>query len=486
VAFGRVLLIQPEYPGSHYYRYRKSLTAGIGYVSETLSRADIPNTVVDLNLGHNWVHLQQRIGEFQPDLIGMGMMSFRYDHSYALLEKIKQSFPNIAIVVGGPHLSTVRQRVLEECAAIDYGITLEAEETIVELCCAESSISDVRGVLYRDSGGQVHYTRDRPCIRDLDKTGFPTYARFETDKYTKERRIVTSRGCPYNCIFCPVQLAIGRQWRFRSAESVAEEFEYWYARGIRRFGIVDDNFTLRRERVLKICDELERRRLVGLKIDCSNGIRADRVDRDLLTRMKEVGFFDLAFGVEAGTDRVLERIGKGEKIETIERAIKDACELGYRVRLFFMIGLPEQTRADVEESVKLALKYPIYEAPFYNIILFPGTDLFDWVTQNGYFCRGKDYLKDASHWVNEPVFETPELSREERKRLYKWANEVARLHALPQQREVHWPDFVDMFERMGFPLWIARLGASVYWSRVFQKHFTEARLVKRLKRRMSG
>jgi anaerobic magnesium-protoporphyrin IX monomethyl ester cyclase len=145
--------------------------------------------------------------------------------------------------------------------------------------------------------------------------------------------------------------------------------------------------------------------------------------------MKEIGFYHLAFGVEGGNDEVLRNIKKGEKISTIKNAIKTACDLDYDVGLFFIIGSPYETREDLEDSVKLAKDFPICEASFYNLIPFPRTELYDWVTKNDYFVESPDvYLDSASHWKNKPVFATPEFTYEERKKAYAYSNREMKKH----------------------------------------------------------
>ena len=127
-----VLLIKPIYYGSHYDN--RWLPTGLAYISEALIKANIKNKIIDMGLGYSLNELKTEIGKFKPQLIGISMMSFGYKHTYKMVASIKESYPNILVVVGGPHLSTLRERVLKECQAIDFGITLEGEETIVELC----------------------------------------------------------------------------------------------------------------------------------------------------------------------------------------------------------------------------------------------------------------------------------------------------------------------------------------------------------------
>lgn len=166
---------------------------------------------------------------------------------------------------------------------------------------------------------------------------------------------------------------------------------------------------------------------MGITLECSNGLRADSVDERLLRRMREVGFRTVAFGVEAGNNRMLQVLKKQESIEVIEHAIRISCDLGFDVILFFLVGSPSETWVDVQDSIALARRYPIYDARFYNIIPFPNTALFEWVKRHDYFLRDpEDYLNDASLFENSPCFETPELSLAQRRNLLSLTASVSK------------------------------------------------------------
>jgi radical SAM superfamily enzyme YgiQ (UPF0313 family) len=342
---------------------------------------------------------------------------------YSILTELKNLFPNIKIIVGGPHVTILREQVLDECAAIDFGVVYEGEATLTELCQGDLAFEKIKGLIFRENGSIV-YSADREFAQNLDDIPWPRYEKFELHKYVQEKVIYTSRGCPHQCIFCPNRI-ISPYYRPRSPKHVVDEMEYWYNRGYKEFNFDDDNFNLIEERVFEICDEIERRGLKDLFIRCSNGIRADRVNRKMLERMRDVGFQYIAFGADAGNNRMLEVVKKGETIEDIEQAVKDACELGYDVKILFVVGTPYETREDVEDKVRLAKKYPIQEVHFYNTIPTPGTELFDWVKENKLFLiPPEEYLNYASFWANEPVFETPELPKNERLKLYKYLSKV--------------------------------------------------------------
>lgn len=412
--FKRVLLISP--PSSSYLGGVRP-PAGLGYLAQALREAGIECWGEDMRVRGSPAALRKRIRAYDPDLIGLSLVSFEYKRSYELIHAIKEAFPHIPIIVGGPHVSVLGKTVLEECPDIELGIQHEGERPLVQLCQGQVPYEEIPGLLYRKDR-QILSGPPAVAVTDLDQVSFPRFGEYNLRRYAREINIVTSRGCPYRCIFCPNSLT-ERKFRARSAPHVVDELEYWYSKGIRHFNINDDNFTLIKERVYQICDKIERRGLKGLFIRCANGIRADRVDRALLARMKEVGFKEVAFGADGGNNRVLRDIvHKGETIEDIERALQDACDLGLKIKLFIIVGHPGETMSDVEDSIALAQRYPIVWLHLNNPIPYPGTRLFEIVRDNGYFViPPEEYLNRANETGDTPVFETPELPLEVRKEI---------------------------------------------------------------------
>ncbi|HEY97636.1 MAG TPA: radical SAM protein [Dehalococcoidia bacterium] len=454
--FERVLLVNPsqdvEWPGL-------TPPIGLGYLAETLGSHNIEYDVFDMNLGYGLKKLLRKIDSFKPDLVGMSMITRYYRAFYKILEEVKKHDNTVKIICGGPHVTIFKEQVLQECPVIDFGVTREGEVALVELCRGEVPQENIKGLLYR-SNGDIRYTGDREFATDLDKIPWPRFEKFELKKYFKEISLISSRGCPHQCIFC-VRHTLTPKYKARSAESVGDELEYWYRKGYREFNIEDDNFNLIQDRVYAICDEIERRQLKGMVLRCSNGIRADRVDRALLKRMREVGFQYLAFGVDAGNDRMLKVVKKGELMEDIENAINDACELGYSIKLFFVIGNPTETTEDVEDMVRLCRKYPVQEAHFNNVIPYPGTELYEWVKSNNYFLRQPDeYLNNASFWEKRPIFQTPELPEAERIRLTAYLHEV--------RDEIHRKAVVRMF---GGHRLIGKLASLVVANGLFERFY---------------
>lgn len=397
----------------------------LGYLSETLDSCGITHEILDMALGYDESALWQKMDRVQPDLVGITMFSLGYLDTIALIKRIKQRF-KVDIVVGGAHLSSMRKEMLEQYPEIDYGVVLEGESTLVELC-SHQNLSSIKGLLYR-CDSQVSFTGEREFSENLDRIPFPRYRKFELQKYLKRSvGIITSRGCPYQCIYCPVRLTIGKKIRFRTPDDVLKEISYWYSQGYHSIDIWDDNFTISSKRVHQICDRLIDSRMKGLVLNLPNGIRADCVDHELLNKMKKTGFRKIAFGVEGGNNKILKQLKKGESMETIESAIREACKLDFDVILFFLIGSPAERWKDIEDSFRLATKYPVAGVNFYNLIPFPKTELFEWVHRNGYLIKGpEEYLSNTSQFANEPCFYTPELSLFERRKAFIEANKISK------------------------------------------------------------
>ena len=422
--FQRVLLIAPP-SSSHMGAIRPP--AGLGFIAQALLENGIEYAVADMRSRPSLSALKRKIHDFRPDLIGLSLVSYEYKRTYELIRRIKALSPSAHIVVGGAHVSVLREAVLEECPDIQFGVVQEGEQPLVTLCKGEMPWEAIPGLLFRrdgriQSGPEPQYTRDLDCV------SFPRYLHFDMRRYAREIPLITSRGCPYRCIFCPNSLMKSR-FVARSAANVVDEIEFWYARGIRQFNVDDDNFTLVRERVHEICDEIDRRQLRGLFLRCANGVRADRVDRTLLARMKDVGFKEIGIGADGGNNRVLlEVIDKGETIESIEQAIQDALAVGLKVKLFLILGHPGETMSDIEDSLALAQRYPFLRVQLYNPIPYPGTILFDRVRSGkGFLIPPEEYLNSVQD--NEgttPVFETPELPRELRIQILKRARQIER------------------------------------------------------------
>jgi anaerobic magnesium-protoporphyrin IX monomethyl ester cyclase len=418
--FKKVLLICP--PSSSRYGGLR-FPAGIGYIAQALHDESIYYEFIDMRNGLPSRDLESKVMAMEPDLIGISMITLEYKRTYRMISGLKRMRPGAKIVVGGHHVTILKEKVLEECKEIDFGVVSDGEKTIVELCRSEKGFPEMEGLIFR-AGERVIFTGERPPVKNLDVYAFPKYIGFRWADYSKQIPVNSSRGCLYECTFCPNKL-IGRRFRMRTVNHFVNELEYWHEKGYRQFAIDDDNFTLNKKRVYEICDEIERRGLKDLLIRCSNGIRADRIDRNLLIRMKEIGVREIGIGVDGGNNKVLGYLKKGETIEQIEAAIQMACELGLDVKIFIIVGTPGETVQDIEDSIALARRYPIARVNFNNAIPYPGTEMYETIrTRNLFLVSPEEYLNDVSEDKKVPVFETPELSLRERVEILKKCDAV--------------------------------------------------------------
>ena len=468
--FKKILLIYPKYPGSHYSGGKNTHPPiGLGIIGEMLKLNGVDYEVVDLGLGYDVNYLHQRIKDYQPDAVAISMMTYRYKFIYSILEKIKESHKNIKIIVGGPHMTAWKTKVLEQCPAIDFGISGEGEFTTRELC-EEIELSTIRGLVYRE-GNNILFNGERDLIDNLDSISFPKYDKFELDKYEHGVQISSSRGCPYNCIFCQSCSVLGKKWRGRSAENIADEMEFWYKKGYKNFSFIDDNFTMNKKRIYQLCDEIKNRHLDNIRMGAP-GVRVDLVDRDLLKRMREVGFWYVAFCIEAGNNKILKVLKKGFTIEQAEQGVRDAVELGFAVKLYFIVGSPYETLQDIQDSIDFAQKYPISDINFGSLMPIPETELIDWVRREGRLLTPPEiYLNEYAEFERMPHFDAPGMSLEER----KYALQITEKVGLKIRKRGREKNVYEKVSRLGI---LGKLIAKIYASTVVFYFVQHSRLLR--------
>ena len=390
---------------------------GMAYVAALLLKHGHQIKVLDMRFGYENDYLLDKLNEFKPDIIGLTGPSLEHSKLYNLIYLLKKN--KYCVAVGGPHASTVRKKLLEETKA-DFAIKREGEITFLELCNGKDK-KEIKGLIWRNNGTIVENPDAEP-IADLDSLPYPAYELFELDKYMdKKIPILTSRGCPYNCIFCSVRLSMGNKFRARSPENVVEELIKWKNKGYDRFIFPDDAFSFDLDRAKKICDLIIEKNL-NIKFDIRNGIRVDCVDEELLKKMRKAGCFYVSYGIESGVQDVLNKMNKGITLDQARNAVMLAKKVGLKVGIFFIIGSPGDTFDKFKQSLKFALSLKADEIRFYNVIPYPGTRLMEWVTNNARFLKQPDsYLNDSSYWEDEPVFDTVEFPKEERKKAYNMA-----------------------------------------------------------------
>lgn len=396
---------------------------GIAYLFSSLSQAGHLPLIVDMN-NENLTDQQliSVVAEFQADIIGLSIKTATMANARRIGRQIKQNFPNCPIVAGGPHVTVALIDLINEYW-IDYLLQGECEESLSALCSLlDGKIRDLSGVVKCSEGVPMSGV----CIgriSNLDNLTFPEYGSFGVKvklSLQKSYPLITSRGCPYKCTYCSVAKISGNHVRTRSPENVLAELIH--ARNqfnIAGFEIVDDAFNVDMERAKKFCRLLIQSRML-LSWSCPNGIRADRIDAELASLMKNSGCSSVMVGIESADPVILKSVKKGETLEMIEQGIHLLQQSGMTVGGFFIIGLPGDSYSAQEASVEFARRNNIH-AHFNMLVPYPGTDVYQWVSEHGKFLHA---IEDGVHFADSaqkvmPVFETADFSAKDRLRAYE-------------------------------------------------------------------
>ncbi len=426
----RVLLI---IPGTYSWRYPGQVQphTGIAYLAGILKKNGIEIKILDMGLRYHAKRLFPTLDLFRPQLIGITVFSLHHKRAYDLIHNIK-NHGDYQVVLGGPHISAIRDKALRESEA-DFAVKGEGEETLLQLCKTlgepTTDYSNIQGLIWKSERSVVE-NNDRPFIDDLDVLPLPAYEEYLLEKYfcyrDKTLPIITSRGCSRRCIFCSVRLCMGRKFRSRSPENVVAEIQHWYEQGWRNFEFQDDNFTCDMNRVKRICEGILSKNL-AIRWSLPNGVRVDKLNLELLEKMKESGCFRIALGVESANNDVLRKIKKGIQIEQVEETIEMMKRVGMEVIGFFIVGHPTETYGRFMESVEFARRMPFDQVSFWNMIPYPGTELLQWVRDNATLLYPEEvYLNRASHCEGRPVFETADFPVEERRKAYQIGRSLER------------------------------------------------------------
>jgi len=429
-----VLLVNFYYPESGYGDRLNFPPLGIGYLSEYLTIHDIPNYVLDMGTGKNMDDaeelLQQNIREHEPNLIAISLNSICFFRSISIINTIHNKFPQIPIVVGGPHASSRGGELLKEHDSLKFVIVREGEKSLYQLCKGDD-FENISSLCWKQDS--VIHENKSSSSDTLSDFPYPKYDKYKLHLYEQPDTIgiLTSRGCPYACAFCQQSSLLGKRWRGRNPDDVIDEVRYWKEQGKKKIHIIDDNFALDRHRLLQISRLVVRESLDGIEYVIVGGIRIDQTDEEILLALKQMGVKVIPFGVESGSDKILKFIKKGFTIEQANRVIGLATSMDFDVKLFFIIGLPIETVADVQTSFDLALKYPIYNARFFNFIPYPDTYLMNWLKENGahFFYQSDEYMGDFKKFQRIPIFECPGIgmNREEKIKALEEADEIVKI-----------------------------------------------------------
>lgn len=421
----RVLLIDPRGWQGAVNGYRAYPNIGIAYLISMLFKHSHEVLVLDLNnekLADNEVLAQ--INRYRPEVIGFSAKTATIRDARGLAKQIKDSFPGLPLLVGGPHVILNWRELVRE-PFFDILFVGEGEEmisTVSSLLVKNEPIENIPGVVTKRNFNDFTPS-NYPLVCNLDSLPFPDYEPFpENVKKTIQTGypLVTSRGCVYQCTYCSVPNISGRRFRKRSAGNIIEELKCAQEKyGIAAFEIIDDLFNLDIGHCKDICRALIDADL-GMNWSCPNGLRADRVDRELAELMFNSGCQSVIVGVESADESILKAVNKGETIDDIKCGIRIFQEKGINVGGYFIIGLPGDSFELEKQSVEFA-KDMFIDAHFNMLVPYPGTELWNWAKKNARFlCDVEEgaHFADSSKKV-KPVIETEDFSSRKRRLAYE-------------------------------------------------------------------
>lgn len=419
---------------------KESVNLGLAYLAGALGKAGYPVMILDLNrFEKSDSDLSRKVAEYCPRIIGISVKTATANEGARLANYLATTFPDALYVAGGPHVTLCADTFMKDYPVFSYGILGEGEETFVALAYAITNNlppEDIRGLAYRQ-GGQIVINQWAPPD-NLDGLALPDFDAIEDFSWSGFRYpIVTSRGCPFQCIYCCVNKLTGsRRWRHRSPENVVDELALISReKGIRLFEIWDDNFTLNMERAKKICRKLVDRNL-ELSWYCHNGIRADRIDTELADLMRQAGCTSIAFGIESGNSETFDSIKKGEPLSAVIRAIRLVKKSGIRTVGYFIIGLPGDTLEKFIESVKFQRSLKLDHYMFGMLIPYPKTEVWDIVHAQGKMLADITATQHFSHDIVPISFEMPQFPRNDMVRAFYMAKYFELFEAVRRAVEI--------------------------------------------------
>lgn len=399
---------------------------GLMYIAATLASQGRRVKYIDPNFDPGW---RDELDAEAPahQWIGITANVLSIVPAMELAGYVREKYPDKKIIMGGPYPAKNRRRMLAECAdAVAFG---EAETTCAELE-AGAGLKDIKGLAWRDNG-DARINELRPLHENLDALPFPDWSMAHVDRYIIDhaRRnpvlpLITSRGCPFDCIFCASDVTFGNRIRYRSIDNVIEETkELVHKHGAREINIWDDNFTLRRSRVIEFCEALLRLRLKRVSLKVPAGIKPDIGDYEMFRLMKRAGFYSVCIAVETGDQDIMDRLGKKVKVDKVKDVVAAARRAGLLVNGFFMLGLPFDTEETMLRNIDHACSLPLHEANFFITVPFPGTELYDIVAADGRFLfHNEKNLYEDGYLLGRATCEMPGFDAATVERMFKLAN----------------------------------------------------------------
>lgn len=328
-----------------------------------------------------------------PDILGFSTLSSSGRTAAIIAREVKKENPDLTTVFGNYHATFNSERILETYPFVDIIVRGEGEYTSLELTeCLKNngSLKKVMGITFRKRK-QIISTPDSPLLKKIDALPFPNRELLPVEYHStivganiapkRFTSIISSRGCVYRCRFCGCRKFAKNIWRPRSVENILEELRMLVGEGYRQFLFVDDNFALNQKRAVKLCREIRKEKM-DIEWICDS--RVDHSSYEMLRETVKAGCIMMYFGIESANQWVLKYYNKQTTPQQAEVAVKNARKAGVDVVVgSFIVGAPNETRPEIQNTLKFAQRLDL-DVPQFNILgAFPGTDLWDELTMKG-------------------------------------------------------------------------------------------------------
>ncbi|MFC2091410.1 B12-binding domain-containing radical SAM protein [Elusimicrobiota bacterium] len=361
---------------------------GLGYIAKRVTEKNKVKILDCLKDNISQARFERYISDYRPDILGIQVYNTDKGLSRQYLKIVKHIDKRTITVIGGPYPSCEPEGVFDFFGScLDFAFCGEAEKGFCQLV---SAVSDKQSLMSDDIAGLIYRKKSKVKINKsyspdtCASIGYPDWDLLKPEIYPPSpvgaflrsypsAPIVISRGCPYKCSFCAGWRITGDKVRYRTIDNVIAEIKLLSGKhGIREFHILDDNFTFNRDYVTDFCRSVINAG-INAKFACPNGIRIDTIDEEVLKLMKKAGFYSIHIGIESGSQKILNYMGKIQTLNMIRDRIKKIKKIGMEVCAYFIIGYPGETSKDIKNTLKLAMSLPIDRSMFMNFLPIPGT-----------------------------------------------------------------------------------------------------------------